>query len=94
VKTIDERRRALGWTIAELARRAQVSTYRANQACTGTAPQDVHEHVEQALSKAEAPVKLTLKGGHPTLRDLALHREGKPHKHGAITVKSPRPNAD
>ena len=86
-RTINERRESLGWTIAELARQAQVSDYRARQACTGSAKADTSARIEAALAEAERPVHVTYTGNHPTLRDLSLHALGKRHKHGHMTVE-------
>lgn len=88
-RTIEERRVSLGWSMAKLARRAQVSYSRVRRACAGDVTAADGRKIEAALTTEERGVRVTYKGRHPTLRDLALHIEGKRHSHGSILVRRP-----
>jgi ribosome-binding protein aMBF1 (putative translation factor) len=89
-QSINQRREALGWSMAELARQAQVPSQRVRRACEGAdITADEHLRIESALRKQESqrnarPVFEASPGHlHPTLKDHALHATGAEHEHVA-----------
>jgi hypothetical protein len=89
-QTINQRREALGWSIAELARQAQVPSQRVRRACEGAdITDDERMRIESAMRKQESqrsarPVFEASPGHfHPTLKDHALHATGAEHEHVA-----------